>query len=177
MIMTVEKAKALVDKLDTWNDVKIASKLRSIEQAIRAYTNNNFQDRGYRVSAEIRDGVFMSDALIPFKVGDTVQLTQTTLNDGLYTVSLVDGVTFTVNEEVRDEAVVLCTKIVYPDDVIDCCLNVLEWDLQFRKKVGIQSETLSRHSVTYFNIGASDQIMGFPASLMGCLKAYRKARF
>ncbi len=177
MIISAEKAKALISKLESWSDLKIESKLRSIEQAIRAYTNNNFQDRGYRVSAEIRDGVFMSDTRIPFKVGDTVQLTQTTLNDGLYTVSFVDGLTFMVNEEVKDEACVLVTKIVYPDDVIDCCLNMLEWDLQYRGKVGIQSETLSRHSITYFNLGASEQVMGFPASLMGCLKAYKKARF
>ena len=46
-----------------------------------------------------------------------------------------------------------------------------------RDKVGIKSETLSRHSVTYYDQDAGNQVMGYPASLMGFLSPYIKARF
>jgi hypothetical protein len=51
------------------------------------------------------------------------------------------------------------------------------WEVQNRSKVGIQSETLSRHSVTYFAQDASNQLMGYPVTLLGFLKPYIKARF
>lgn len=43
--------------------------------------------------------------------------------------------------------------------------------------VSIQSETISRHSVTYFNMEGDNSSMGFPKSLLGFLKPYMKARF
>jgi hypothetical protein len=176
MIISVEKAKELVS-FPGWTDEKIRMKLLAVEQTIRAYTNNNFQNRGIRIQACIRAGVFMSDSLIPFSVGDTIQVSESRFNNGLFTVSTeTDDTTFTVSEETRDEDDVLVTKIVYPADVIDCCVNLLEWEINNRGKVGIQSETLSRHSVTYFNLDGANQVMGYPASLLGCLKAYRKVR-
>ena len=176
MIISVEKAKTLIDFGD-WTDAKIEMKLKSIEQTIRAYTNNNFQDRGRRIQACIRGSVVMSESLIPFSVGDTVQISESRYNNGLFTVAGVpDDLAFTVAENTDDEDDVLVTKITYPADVIDCCVNLLEWEKQNRAKVGVQSETLSRHSVTYFNQDAGNQVMGYPVSLLGCLKAYRKAR-
>lgn len=175
MIISVEKAKTLMD-FTGWTDEKIEMKLKSIEQTIRAYTNNNFQDRGYRIRADIRAGVFMSESLIPFAVDDTIQVSESRYNNGLFTVSSDDDLAFTVNEDTRDEDDVLVTKIVYPADVVACCVNLLEWEKEHREKVGIQSETLSRHSVTYFNMDGANSVMGYPVSLLGCLKAYRKAR-
>ena len=176
MIISVEDAKSLIDFGD-WTDAKIEMKLKSIEQTIRAYTNNNFQDRGRRVRACVRAGVFTSEALIPFSPGDTVQISESLYNSGLFTVADVpDSLAFTVLEKTDDDDDVLVTKIAYPADVIDCCVNLLEWERQNRAKVGVQSETLSRHSVTYFNQDASNQVMGYPVSLLGCLKAYRKVR-
>lgn len=176
MIISVAKAKTLMD-FNGWTDEKIEMKLKSIEQTIRAYTNNNFQDRGFRVQADIRAGVFMSESLIPFTVDDTIQVSESQYNNGLFTVSSDDDLSFTVNEDTRDEDDVLVTKIVYPADVVACCLNLLGWEKEHREKVGIQSETLSRHSVTYFNMDGENSVMGYPVSLLGCLKAYRKARF
>ena len=95
MIISVEKAKELVD-FDGWTDAKILWKLLAIEQIIRAYTNNNFQDRSIRRAADIVGGLFIVEALTPFDVGDTVQISESELNEGLFTVSSVDDSTFTV---------------------------------------------------------------------------------
>ena len=43
-------------------------------------------------------------------------------------------------------------------------------------KIGISSETLSRHSVSYAQ-PSSDSIGGYPSYLMSFLKPYMKARF
>ena len=65
----------------------------------------------------------------------------------------------------------------YPADVKMGVVNMLKWDLENRDKVGVQSETLSRHSVTYFNMDGDNSLMGYPKSLLGFLKPYKKARF
>jgi hypothetical protein len=175
MIISVDRIRQLVD-LDGWTDEKVKMKLDAIEQTIRAYTNNNFQDRDYRRVADIVGGLFMVDAINPFNAGDTVQITESSLNKGLHEVITADAETFTVAEDVKDEENVLVTKIAYPADVVACAVNLMEWEANMRGKVGVKSETLSRHSVTYFDQDASNQVMGYPASLLGCLKAYRKAR-
>lgn len=176
MILSVEKAKSLISFPESWTDEKIEMKLKAVEQTIRAYTNNNFQDRDYRRTADIVGGLFIVEALTPFDIGDTVQISESDMNKGVFTVASADDSTFTVEESVKDEKDVLVTKIVYPADVIVCCVNLMEWEVNNRGKVGIKSETLSRHSVTYFDQDASNQIMGYPVSLLGCLKPYRKAR-
>lgn len=173
MIISVEKAKELVS-FPGWTDEKIRMKLLAVEQTIRAYTNNNFQERGFRIQADIAAGVFMSESLIPFSVGDTVQVSESRLNKGLFTVHTADDQTFMVDEETRDEDSVLVTKVVYPADVVNCCVELMEWAVNYAGKVGIKSETLSRHSVTYED--SATMFMGYPTSLLGCLKAYRKVR-
>ena len=175
MIISVEKARELIN-FNGWTDEKIRMKLLAVEQTIRAYTNNNFQDRECRRTADIVGGLLLVEALTPFDIGDTVQLSETSLNKGLFTVASVDDSTFTVEEPVKDEKNDLVTKIVYPADVVACCVNLMEWEVNNRGKVGIQSETLSRHSTTYFNMDSANQVMGYPASLLGCLKPYRKCR-
>ena len=173
MIISVEEAKELIT-FDNWTDAKIERKLKAIEQVIRTYTNNNFQQRSYRRTADIIGSLLICEALIPFDVGDTVQISESGLNEGLFTVAEVEDATFTVNENVKDENDVLVTKVAYPEDVVDCCLNMLEWELKNRSKVGIKSETLSRHSVTYED--SNSFFMGYPKGLLGCLSLYKKAR-
>lgn len=174
MIISVEKAKELID-FKGWTDAKIERKLKAIEQTIRSYTNNRFQNRNIRIECPVIEGKLHGDHTA-LKAGDTVQVTESQFNDGLYVVDVVDGETIQTNAELIDESHALVTKIEYPDDVVDCCINLLEWEINNRSKVGIQSETLSRHSVTYFNQDSANQVMGYPVSLLGCLKAYRKVR-
>lgn len=174
MIISVERAKSLID-FNTWDDEKIELKLKAVEQTIRAYTNNNFQMRTIRGECGIVDGIL--DGTIPgLSVGDTVQISESLFNNGLYVVEAIGEDTILLDGELTEEAHALVTKIVYPADVIDCCVNLLSWEVQNRGKVGIKSETLSRHSVTYFDQDANNQVMGYPVALLGCLKAYKKAR-
>ena len=173
MILSVEKAKSLID-FPGWTDEKIRLKLEAVEQTIRAYTNNNFQNRGIRIRADIAAGVFMSEALTPFSVGDTVQVSESRNNAGLYTVMETGDEFFTVSDETRDEDDVLVTKVEYPADVVNCCVELMEWAVNFAGKVGIKSETLSRHSVTYED--SASMFRGYPKGILNSVWHHRKAR-
>lgn len=65
----------------------------------------------------------------------------------------------------------------YPSDVKHGVINLMNWELNNREKIGVASETISRHSVTYFNMDGDNTLMGYPKMLLGFLKPYKRARF
>lgn len=177
MIMTVAELRQFVTTDET--DQALEARLSALELLIRAYTNNNFQVRAFRaVAVASSDKTLLCGAAVPFKVGDTLQITDSELQpNALVTVASVSGSTVTVNEELYDESGVIVTKVAYPMDVKLGVANMVKWQLDNGDKVGVQSETISRHSVTYFNLDGDNSLMGFPKSLLGFLKPYQRARF
>ncbi len=175
MIMTVDELRQYINTEE--EDSGLEARLSALELLIRAYSNNNFQAVGYRCDAVISNGTFVVDGLTPFSAGDTVQVSTTSFNDGLYTVKDTDVSSFTVNESVRNEGKVLVTKVVYPMDVQMGVVNMIRWDMGHRGKVGVSSETISRHSVTYFDMEKDNTDMGYPIALLGFLRPYVRARF
>ena len=175
MIISVEELKKFINTNES--DEVLEAKLQALELMVREYTNNRFhQIPLVRIKADVIDGVFVSD-YIPFKVGDTIQVTMgdNAVDCGLYTVKEVSDDTFTVKEPVEDMWSVKVTKVQYKSDVKLGVVNMFKYDAN--KKVGVQSETISRHSVTYFNMDGDNSLMGYPKSLLGFLKPYMKARF
>ena len=65
----------------------------------------------------------------------------------------------------------------YPMDVKMGAVNLMKWELNNRDKVGVASETISRHSVTYFDMSDVNSAMGFPKALLVFLKPYKRAQF
>ena len=177
MIMTVAELRQFVTTDET--DQALEARLSALELLIRAYTNNNFQVRAFRaVAVASSDKTLLYAATVPFKVEDTLQITESLLQqNALVTVASVSDSTITVKEELFDESGVVITKVVYPMDVKLGVANMVKWQLDNGDKVGVQSETISRHSVTYFNLDGDNSSMGFPKSLTGFLKPYMKARF
>lgn len=154
----------------------LTRKLEGLERLIRAYTNNNFQLRAVRFWA-VSEGNTLHGNSPYLAVGDRVEITDSLVNDGLYTITATDGETTTLDKTLYIQPRNLVTKVVYPADVQAGVENLLLWEVENRDKVGIKSETLSRHSVTYYDQDASNTVMGYPVSLLGFLKPYRKARF
>lgn len=177
MILSIEELKNHIDA--SAEEQALSDKLRALELLIRSYTHNNFQLRGVRTRGECRsDGTILCNMAL-FAPGDTLQISESDyMPDMLCTVKSVEGCMLTVGDSERlyDENV-LITKVEYPADVKMGVINMLRWDLENRDKVGIQSETISRHSVTYFNLDGDNSAMGYPRSVMGFLKPYMKARF
>ena len=89
MLMTVEELKQYITT--NKSDMVLKAMLQALELTIRRYTNNNFQNRVFRVVADIRSGVFMSESLIPFEVGETIMVSESVLlSDCLAVVTEVD---------------------------------------------------------------------------------------
>ena len=178
MIMTVAEFRQFV-KTDEEDQV-LEAKLQALELLIRAYTNNNFQVRAFRdVAVAQADHELQFKGKVPFAVGDTLQITESEyMPDALVTVaSASDDGTITVNETLYDEGGVVVTKVKYPHDVKMGVMYLLKWELNSREKVGVSSETISRHSVTYESMTDDNAVMGYPKMLIGFLKPYKKARF
>jgi hypothetical protein len=160
-------------------DQALEARLQALELLIRGNTNNNFQVKGTGRIADVVGGFFTVEALNPYKVGDTIHVSGSDKNDGLYTIKEADDNSFRVNEPTRDEIDIFVTLVDYPADVKMGVIELLKYDLENRKKVsaGIQSETISRHSVTYKVPDKSDTVKGYPQHLMGFLERHMKARF
>lgn len=185
MIMTVEELKTYITT--DLSDAVLEAKLKALELSIRKHTNNNFQQIAFRSLCDIVGGVFNADGSILFREGETVQVSCSGLNEGLYTIKTVDDSTFMVNEEVFPEKNVLVTKVFYPADVKEGAIEIIKWKLKNEEQNGtdkdkkpIQSETLSRHSVTYAQDSTEtviDERFGVPVKYTGFIKENKKARF
>lgn len=179
MIMTIEELKEYITTKDS--DKLLEAKMAALETIIRDYTHNRFHAKPLqRIEAFVRGGVFLSDALIPFAVGDTIQVTKgdQAVDFGLYTVKeITDDTTFTVNEPIADIDDIKVTKVAYDMNIKMGVVNLMRWEAVNRDKVGIQSETIARHSVTYADATGENSLMGYPKAMMGFLKPYMKAVF
>ncbi len=175
MIISVEELKQYITT--TESDQELEAKLQALESLIRSYTHNSFENRAFRKTVDIMSGIFVCKTTVPFKVGDTVQVSGANLNAGLYTVASVNDDTFEVKESVLDENNVLVTRVDYPADVKMGVVGLMKWELNNPDKTGIQSETISRHSVTYYDMSGDNFYMGYPKSKLAFLRHYKKARF
>lgn len=159
----------------TESDDNLERMLTAVEFMIRAYTNNKFH--APRVHYDV---VSTSDGFVGhmgrLRVDDTIEVLAGD-NAGLYTIIAVTSEGVTVDRDVYPDVSNTIVKVVYPPDVIFGALALVNWKLEHRDKVGVQSETISRHSVTYFNMDGENAVMGYPVAEMGFLTPYRKARF
>ena len=174
MIVSVEKLRNYVTT--NLSDEVLEEKLQALELIIRKYTNNNFQNRNIRFKCNASsNGLELSTPYL--KVENTIEISQSQYNDGVYYITSIEDGNIALNKVLFDEEDVLITKVEYPFDIQMGAVEMIKWDLNNRDKVGIQSETISRHSVTYFNMDGDNSLMGYPRSLLGFLQPYMKARF
>lgn len=174
MIISVENARKYINT--DLDDQVLVGKLQALELLIRKYTNNNFQNINIRFKCNSSNEKISLNTVF-LKVNDTIQISQSKYNDGVYVIKSISNGLIELDQPLYDENELLITKVVYPFDVQMGVVNMLKWDLDNRDKVGIQSETISRHSVTYFNMDGDNSTIGYPKSLVGFLKPYMKARF
>ena len=170
MIISIEEVKKYITTTEP--DAVLEAKLQALEVLIRKYTNNNFQNRKIRCLGEVEENTLVVTTETFFNIGDTIMI-----DDDLATITDIAENVFKISKHLLYSDRCLVTKVEYPMDVKMGVVNMIKWDLENREKVGIQSETISRHSVTYFNMDGDNSTMGFPKSLLGFLKPYMKARF
>lgn len=174
MLISIEELRELKE-FQTIPEKTLKRKIRAIEIAIRKYTNNNFQNRLKRVELPSSNNI-LNGTCQYFKIGDTIEISES-VNAGLYTIKDIDAEYIKFEEDIFDESHNLCTKIEYPVDIIDGAIDLLKWEISGKNKIGISSETLSRHSVTYQNLDVNNSINGYPIALFSFCDKYKKARF
>ena len=172
MIISVEDLKKRID-CGTATNEKIETQLKAIEAVIRKYTNNNFQKRAIRFVG-YSDGLKVYGSPRNFAIDDTVQISQSGVNDGLYQVTDIGEDFIQVDRYLLATVRNVVTKVEYTDDVIQCAVDLYEWKQKRGDKVGVKSESISRHSVTYED--SATLFMGYPIGILNGLALYQKAR-
>lgn len=183
MIISVEQLKQYITTKET--DAMLEAKLRALELSIRGYTNNNFQQRNIRTVCPVMAQKLYT-AYPHFQVGDTVQITQSIFNDGVYTIKGIADGYIELDKKLLDENQVLVTKVEYPMNVVMGAVDIMKWKLKNdaanngeNSQKEIQSKTISRLSVTYVTDKSEEDIdedFGVPKKHLSFLKQYKKAR-
>ena len=171
MIITVEELKT-VSELSSIPDEQLTVMCEGIEDFIRQYTNNNFTVKNVTFNTPSMNGKLETVSPI-IKVGDTVLISNSKYNNGVYVLTANDG---TLDKEIFDDENNKITLVKYPPSIKLGVVKLLQYNAKMDDKVGISSESLSRHSVSYAQ-PSSDSIGGYPSSLMSFLKPFMKARF
>lgn len=176
MLITAYELKQNYKKFVDIEDGLIFRKLAVIESAIRKHTNNKFQNRNIRYIADIKNGVIQGTS--PYlKEGDTIEISEG-LNKGLFTIKTITDTTIELNEPIFDCGNNLITKIEYPLEIVEGAIDLLDWELlqKGKENVGIASESISRHNVSYVQRTADNTINGYPAELFGFCDEYMNMR-
>lgn len=192
MFMKITDAQAL-DPNITQADVD------TLEQTVRGITNNHFHvpvtrrsfvGKGLEVvfapntltlpnqNGQPLQGT--SDLLKYLHIGDTLEISGTGANDGVFEITALSTFQITVRmpdnfpEFYAGAFDASLVKVFYPLDIIGGVKKLIEYDVNMSGRVGVKQETVSRLSVTYFDMTAAESEGGYPRSLMTFLARHRQ---
>lgn len=154
--------------------------LDGIEKSIRVLTNNPFQNRRVRfkrIRFENEATIAILDDIQGLRAIDTVQVSGSKWNDGLYVVDQIDGSMINLKGNSRlftgTDPDAFLTKVEYPADILSGVRKLLAYDSKMRDKVGLKSKTVSRMSETYYDQNSGESVNGYPAALMSFINKYK----
>ncbi len=174
MLMTIEELKAITGEIA--DDSDLSRRLEAVEFLIRGYTHNTFRSRYIRAECRIMGGIIWD---IPPQIaeGDTIQISGSRFNNGIYTVTNITDGRAAVDGSLYDSMKDIVSLVIYPNDVKTGAAMLVKYGVESEEHMGIRSETISRHSVTYSSSSDEEHIMGYPKDMMQFLRPYIKARF
>ena len=172
MIFNEDELNKLSEKLKISLE-ELTDKVESITEIISNPKKYNFINRNITYNTPSINGKLQAVSS-PFKVGDTVLISQSKYNDGIYVIKDMDG---SLNKDLYNDDYMKITLLQYPKSVKSGVIKLLEYEYSNITKKGIKSESLGRHSVTYDNYSNDYVIDGYPSKLMSFLEPYKRARF
>ena len=176
MIITLGDARAIDDSI-TQED------LDAFEVAFRSLTNNSFQNKHIRfkdIEFVGENLIAVNDPIVGIKTGDTIEVNYSHYNDGLFVIEEIAGKQIKVQGTpffVANTGGSMLTLVQYPADIARGIKKLIAYDKKMASKIGIKSESISRMSITYYDVNASENIDGYPASLLSFLTKYEKMRW
>lgn len=177
MLISAGDLKSRYVKFESIEDDLITRKLSVIENIIREHTNNNFQNRLIRFYASVENGVIKGTS--PYlKSLDTIEISDG-INKGIYTVIGLENGEIRTIEPLYDYPMQMITKVVYPIDIVEGAIDLLDWEVlqKGKENTGVASESISRHNVTYIQRTKDNTIKGYPLELFNFCEDYMRARF
>ncbi|MDY4724400.1 MAG: hypothetical protein SO292_04155 [Bacilli bacterium] len=174
MIISVDTLQNVYGIFKDENTDLVKAKLDGLESLIRLYTNNNFQNRNIRIECPSLDN-YLIVSPTHLKVGDTVQVSNSKINDGLYVIEEISSNKMRLDKDMYDCDYNMVTKVEYPQAVVSTLVNIMSWDEKYGSKMGIQSESIGRHSVSYFSQNDQNSLGGYPIHLFNPLKQFMMA--
>ena len=176
MIITLGDARAIDDSI-TQDD------LDALETSVRELTNNKFQNVHIRfkgIEFMANNLIAVKDSIVGLKVGDTIEVNYSHYNDGLFVIEEIAGKQIKVQGTpffVANTGGSMLTLVQYPADIARGIKKLIAYDKKMASKVGIKSESISRMSITYYDVNASETVDGYPAALVSFLQKYEKMRW
>jgi hypothetical protein len=165
--------------------------LDAYESAIRQLTANNFQDTSCRIKgawvSKTEEGTVRVYPINPageetmreIQLQDTLQLTLGSVSSLLEVIGIMPDYV-ECSGQVRRSGVfsdAVITLVVYPADIKQGVKGLIKYDKNFADKKGIKSETISRMSLTYYDVNSAEAVNGYPAAEMSFIKKYTKMRW
>lgn len=188
MIITLDEAQKI-------NPSLTQETLDGLEQSIRALTHNKFQNlniRFYQFKVTNENTLEFNDTLSFLRVGETIEISNTWsqtgsglnqdmgVNDGLFVIEEITDKTIKLKDaELFNGSFqsAFITKISYPLDILTGVKKLLKYDATMADKLGIKSESISRMSITYYDVTSNETVSGYPATLFSFLSKYKKMRW
>lgn len=176
MLITIENLKALYSEFDEISDDLLKRKLCAIENAIVTYTQNQFTNRYVNEIVLLQNNklMYQENKTHYLQVGDTIRVSEPKNIINIFNIVNTDNEGITIDGNIYYDDKMNVRKVDYPIDIVEGAINILKWDIFERDKhEGVTSETISRHSVSYETLDASNMINGYPSRLFGFCDPYR----
>ena len=129
MIVPVDELLAMPE-FSGKSEATLKRKLNAVEYLIRSYTNNNFQNQSVRLQGS-SEGDRINGYAQYFKEGDTVQISQSDVNDGLYLITEIADDYIRLDADLFAVPKNLVTKVEYPADVQEGVIELMIWKARF----------------------------------------------
>jgi len=169
---------------DTSKDQEIMMVARSLtDRLIRYLYSASLQRDSMVVTNGLTFGVAglltdENDALGFFYEGDTLHISGSTRNDGLYDVLEVTPSTMRLepgfNVQHKDEVYVSLTASIFPSGLSLIASRMASYDLWFRGSPGLGSESIGSYSYTKATVEVGG--VGYPADVVAGLLTYKRPK-
>ena len=125
MIITIEELKTVSELSDLSNE-QLSTMCEGIEDFIRQYTNNNFTVKNVTFNTPSTNGKLATVSPL-FKVGDTVLISNSKYNNGVYLLTDVYG---TLDKELFDDDNNKVTLVKYPPAIKLGVIKLLQYNVR-----------------------------------------------
>lgn len=181
MIISLDDLKDLLKITKSDNDEWMQFRLDAIETMIVNKTNNKFINPNTKICDYLKFennqiiGVGINFVNMGYSQGNDIVVFNSKFNDGHYIIESVNDNTLTLTTNVKSEESNASIGVVnYPYDIISGVVKLMDYDIKMADKIGVKSETISRYSVTYYDMNSSENVEGFPSALLAFIKKYKK---